>query len=111
MFSTVIFTKVLTDLLLKGKKTKAEEMLLNAYSELKRAGSVSDLEYVISGLAHFYSMPESEDLKKAEAYFHEREMLSPGAYTTLQTAMFYFYLLKDSAKTLRKTNEITHQQD
>ena len=93
------------DLLLTGQETAAEKRMLREYSELKAAGDAG-VEYVISRLAHFYSMPATEDLNRAEAYFLEGERLSPGAPAKCETAMFYFYVVGDTEKTIRKVDEI-----
>jgi hypothetical protein len=93
--------------LIKGNRLpEAEALLLKSYEELKETKHVEDLDYVIGSLAQFYSMPEAEDRSKAEQFFLEREDLSPEAHAKLQTATFYFYVLRDFSKTIEKVNEI-----
>ena len=106
VFNTATFHKEINELVRHGQATEAEERMLRAYSELKAANNTPDLEAVVARLAHFYSMPETEDLQKAESYFLEREGLAPGAYAKYQTATFYFYILGSSAKTVKKIDEI-----
>ncbi len=110
MFDTVSLDKDVNDLIRKGERNKAEERLLRARSELKLTGSIEDLEYVVSRLAHFHSTPSAENLEKAEAYFLESEVLMPGAGTKYQTAMFYYYVVRDSQKTVGKVDEIKPSQ-
>jgi len=107
MFNTSVFDKEIDDLLQEGLEKKAEERMLKAYSELTASDSAKELEYVACRLAHFYSAPGTEDLEKAEAFFLRCEELSPGAYAKSQTATFYFYVLADPQKTIRKVSEIT----
>ena len=110
MFDAVSFDKEVNNLIREGQRDKAEERLLRARSELKLAGSIEDLEYVVSRLARFYSTPGAENLEKAEAYFLESEVLLPGAGTKYQTAMFYYYVVQDSQKTVGKVDEIRPPQ-
>jgi hypothetical protein len=105
MFDPAVFDKEVDDLLLSGQEAAAEERMLREYSELKATGDVG-IENVISRLAHFYSMPGTENLDRAETYFLEGERLLPGAGTKYETAMFYFYVVGDAEKTIRKVDEI-----
>jgi hypothetical protein len=106
LFNIVAFIMEIEDLVRDGHITMAEERLLKASSELRATDSVEELEIVVGRLARLYAMPGNEDLEKAEGYFLEREVLSPGSYPKSQTAMFYFYGLGDWAKTVRKVEEI-----
>ena len=106
MFDKVAFTVEINDLIREGQTKQAEERMLRMYSELKASNSLDELETVVFLLGHFYSNPDTKDLEKGEVYFLEREVLSPGAYTKCQTALFYFYVLGDSAKTIKKVEEI-----
>lgn len=106
MFNAIIFEREIDRLIIEGRGLEAEEQMLKTYSELRAAGNVPELERVVMLLAHFYSMPDTEDVEKAEARFLEREELSPGAYVKSQTALFYFYVLEDYRKTIRKVDEI-----
>ena len=94
------------ELICSDRLREAETLLLNSYRQLQESKQVEDLNFVISSLAQFYSMPEVEDCSKAEQFFLEREELSPEASAKLQTATFYFYVLRDFAKTIQKVNEI-----
>ena len=94
----------------EGHGEKAEELLLKAYSELKAANNVRDLEYVVSRLALFYSLPDTENVAKAEAYLLESESLAPGADSKRRSALFYFDVLQDFRKTVRKVDEISPVQ-
>ncbi len=85
---------------------EAEAFLLQCYSELKESKQKEDLDYVVSCLTQFYSMPEVEDRGKAERFSLEREEISPGTYAKLQTAAFYFYIKRDFSKTIDKINEM-----
>lgn len=69
MFNIIVFDKAISDLMRSGEVAKAEQRLLETYSELKAANRTIDLWFGTSRLAHYYAMPESEDLKKAEAFF------------------------------------------
>ena len=106
MFNAALFDAEIDKLLQQGKTQEAEKRLLRAYLDLKEAGGVDNFEYVISRLASYYSMPDSEDLKKAESYFLEREAVSCSAYAKTQTAMFYFYIAQEPQKTIAKVDEI-----
>lgn len=106
MFDERTFDKEIDDLVDAGEEKKAEERLLKTYSEFKAAGSVENLAYVAYRLAHYYSTPSTENLEKAEAYFVEREALSPGAYAKCKTAWFYFYVAQNALKTIAKVDEI-----
>src|SRR5215831_603007 len=110
MFNILAFNNEIDDLIQNGEMKRAEERLLKAHSELKATDNVKELEAVAGRLAHFYSMPGTEDLEKAELYFLERERLSPGAYAKSQTAMFFFYVLGDNEKTARKVEEIKRSE-
>jgi hypothetical protein len=93
--------------LIRGNRLKeAEALLLKSYEELKKAMRQEDLDQVIGSLAQFYSMPEAEDRGKAERFFLEREQLTSKLYPKLQTATFYFYVLRDFPKTIAKVHEI-----
>jgi hypothetical protein len=106
VFDIVAFSKEINDLMRRGQQKSAEDRLLQEYVELKALGNMKELEFIASQLAHFYSMPQTENLGKAEAYFLEREALAPGAYAELQTAMFYFYVARDFGKTIKKVDHI-----
>src|SRR5262245_50457317 len=106
VFDLIIFNKEVNDLIRNGDTKRAEKQMLEVYSALQAANSVYELEAVACRLAHFYSMPDTENLEKAESYVVERERLLPGAYTKCQTATFYFSVLADFAKTVRKVDEI-----
>ena len=107
MFNAITFDKEIDDLIQKGREQKAEERMLQAYSQLKAENRAQELEHVVFRLAHFYSMPGQEDLQKAEQYFIEREALSPTSYNKYQTATFYFFVLSDSKQAINKINEIS----
>jgi hypothetical protein len=93
--------------LTKAKQlNEAETFLLRCYEELKLTDQTEDLEYVIGALAHFYSMPETEDRGRAERFFLEREGLSGDLHSKLETATFYFYVLRDFSKTVEKVKEM-----
>jgi len=111
MFDQLVFDRKINDLIRKGKQREAESKLLEAHAELKAANAPSDLEHVAGRLAQFYSMPTTEDRVKAEQYFTECESLSSTAYSRLQTATFYFYVLRDFPKTIRKVEDIKAVKD
>lgn len=111
MFDQLGFDEKINDLIRKGRHREAESKLLEAHAELKASNAPSDLEYVAGRLAQFYSMPPAEDPVKAEKYFTECERLSSTAYARLQTATFYFYVLRDFPKTIRKVEEIKALKD
>ncbi|HEY6252425.1 MAG TPA: hypothetical protein VI685_20920 [Candidatus Angelobacter sp.] len=98
--------KEMTGLIGDGNYKEAERCLLSAYAELKACDNKIDLDFVLGQLAFFYSLPRAKDLAKAEAYFLEREKLSPGTHAKLQTAWFYFYSASNFAKTIEKVDEI-----
>jgi len=106
MFNAIAFDKEIDDLIEKGSAQKAEERMLQAYSQLKDGRRRQDLEHVVFRLAHFYSVPGQENLKEAERYFIERETLSPTSYNKYQTATFYFFVLGDSTQAINKIDEI-----
>lgn len=106
MFDSAAFITQVDSLIRDGETTQAEERMLAAYSDLRSVDNVKDLELVTAQLAHFYSMPQTEDRVKAEAYFIEREALAPSGYAMLQTATFYFYVAKELSKTVKKVDEI-----
>lgn len=101
-----VFGKEIDTLLRKGQTEAAEERMLKARAELEAEGNTKELDYIVQRLAQFHSMPGTENLEKAEAYFQLWEKLSPGAYSKYQTAMFYFYVLGDHYKTIGKVDEI-----
>ncbi|HKW75813.1 MAG TPA: hypothetical protein VJN64_09830 [Terriglobales bacterium] len=109
MLNRIDIEREFHELLHSARSKKAEELLLTLYSELKTTKS-KDLEFIVSLLAHLYSMPETEDIQKAEACFLEREELSPGAYVKSQTAMFYLYVAQDFNKTIAKVSEISNSE-
>src|SRR5215831_10864777 len=90
---------------------EAEALLLNAYEEFKSKKQAEDLDYLIGLMANFYSMPEVEDCAKAERFFLERERLTPGGYSKLQTATFYIYVAEEFSKAVDKVNEIAELPD
>lgn len=94
------------ELIRDNRVKEAEALLLKSYEELKKATRQEDLELVIGSLAQFYSTPEAEDCGKAERFFLEREQLTSKLYPKLQTATFYFYVLRDFPKTIAKVDEI-----
>lgn len=106
MFDEQSFDESFYRLVDEGHGDKAEELLLKAYSELKAADNKRDLEYVVSRLALFYSLPDTENLTRAEAYFLESEALAPGADSKRRTALFYFDVLRDFQRTVKKVDEI-----
>jgi hypothetical protein len=94
------------ELLRANHLTQAETFLLKCYAEPKGVNHTEDLDYVLSCLTQYYSMPEVEDCRKAERFALEREVISPGSYAKLQTATFYFYVPRDFSKTIDKINEM-----
>jgi hypothetical protein len=106
MFDEQSFDENFYRLVDEGHGEKAEELLLKAYSELKAANDVRDLEYVVGQLALFYSLPDTENLGRAKSYFLENEVLAPGAGSKRRTALFYFDILRDFQETVRKVDEI-----
>ena len=106
MFDQRSFYIRISNLLRSGQERQAEQELLNTSAELRRTGDIEGLKFVINRLAHFYALPMSEDLAKAEQCFLECELLSPEPYTLLQTATFYFYDRRDFSKTITKVDEI-----
>lgn len=100
------FDQKITELIRSGQETEAESRLLSARAELTSRNDLEQLEYLLNRLGQFYSMPGKEDPAKAEECFLEREALSSKLYPRLQTATFYFYVLSDFEKTIRKVDEI-----
>jgi|HubBroStandDraft_2_1064218.scaffolds.fasta_scaffold1007319_1 hypothetical protein len=78
MFDEGIFDKEIDSLIEEGQQKKAEKRMLKEYSALKESGRVRALAHVAFRLAYFYSVPDSENLEQAEAYFLEGEVLEPG---------------------------------
>jgi tetratricopeptide (TPR) repeat protein len=111
MFDQLLFDNRVSELIKSGKHREAEDQLLKAHAQLKAANAPRDLEHVAGRLAQFYSMPQTEDRVKAEDYFSECESMSSTAYTRLQTATFYFYVLKDFSKTIKKVEDIKALKD
>jgi len=109
MFDYTEFQTKIRHLISLGETAQAERELLEAAGKLRRAGQIEELESVLVALAHFYSMPKTEDLAKAESYFLGRELLSPTQYALLQTATFYFYVSRDFPKTIAKVDQIRSQ--
>ena len=101
----------ISSLLRTGQERQAEQELLNAYAELRRTSDIEGLKFVTNRLAQFYAAPSTEDLPKAEEYFLECEVLSPEAYTLLQTALFQFCVRRDFPKTIAKVDEIKSRWD
>lgn len=106
MFDQVAFDDQIRALIKNGKEKEAESKLLAAYTALKGTNNLNALAIVVIRLAQLYSMPDTEHLIKAESYFKEHEVLSRTFYARLQTATFYFYVLKDFAKTVNKVDEM-----
>jgi len=106
MFDRAALDKKTNKLMRSGQVKEAEDNLLKAYAESKAANNVQDLEWVLNRMAQFYSSPDTEDRDKAEHYFLEREALSSGLYARLQTATFYFYVLRNFPKTIHKVDEM-----
>ena len=50
---------------------EAEALLLESYEALKSAREPDELDYALSSIAQFYSMPEVVDREKAEHLFME----------------------------------------
>jgi hypothetical protein len=93
--------------MLRGRQfSEAEAFLMQCRSEFREAGENEDLEYVAGCLARFYFMPDTEDRPKAERFYLEAEELSKNAHSKLQTATFYFYVLRNFRKTIGKIDEI-----
>ena len=88
MLNIAMFYREVGDLMHGGQGPRAEEPMLKTYSKLKSDGTSEELEIVACQLAQYYSMPDWEDMEKAEMYFLECEALLPGACTKRQTASF-----------------------
>jgi len=83
-----------------------EARLLRAYEEFKKLHNVEELAYVVSELAHFYAVSKLRDLKKAEAFHLELELLEPGAQSKWMTAGFYS-AFGHPTQVITKVNEIS----
>ena len=82
-----------------------EERLLREYADLKKLGDVEKLAFIVSELAHFYTVSGIKDLKRAEEYHLELERLEPGAQSKWITAGF-FHAFGSPMKVIEKVNEI-----
>jgi hypothetical protein len=110
MFDRAEFDREINAFIMAGQCKQAEEMLLTAQSVASESGDVRALEYLAYRFAHYYSMPETQNLELAEKWFLERERLTPGVYSSFQTATFYFYVMGDNEKVVRKIDEIDSEQ-
>jgi hypothetical protein len=111
VFDRIEFDREIDALIMAGRFKQAEEKLLVSQSAFSGGGDSEALAHVVFRLAHYYSMPDTEDLQLAEKWFLAREKLAPGAYSGLQTATFYFYVMANHEKTVRKVDEIAHLND
>lgn len=81
---------------------QAENLLLEQYPEVKARGNATEIRHILNGLATFYSLPFKKNLSRAESYFREMEAVLPSCETDLRIASFYFYSLRDFAKTVER---------
>jgi hypothetical protein len=105
------FQRRIARLVGEGQERQAEQELISARSTLRAAGDIWDQEFIVREMAHFYSLPTTEDQDKAEACYLECERLSPSPLSLSDTATFYFYVAADCVKTIAKVDEIKARWD
>jgi hypothetical protein len=111
VFDEQVFELRINQLISDGQEAAAERELLKALAEFRTQSDAEHLKLIHRNLAFFYAMPSTEDPVKAEQHFLEWERLSPAPYTLLQTATFYFYVLRDFSRTITKVDEIKARFD
>ena len=82
-----------------------EAWLLKTYEEFVRVKNYEELAYIVSELAHFYELPATENVVKAEHYYLELESLMPGAESKWRTAAFLYRFGKPQ-DVIKKVDEI-----
>ena len=93
-------------LVAQGQADEVERRLLNSYESAKDSGNTTGLQYAISSLAHFYALPFKEDLEKADRFFREALLVSPGADSAVELVFFCHYVLADPGKTLQEVARV-----
>jgi hypothetical protein len=90
---------------------EAERFILERYAQVKASGSATELRHILDQAGMFYQLPFKRDLSMSERYYHEMEMGFPGWETDLRHASFYFYGLRDFAKTIDKVTAMAARKD
>jgi hypothetical protein len=93
------------------KYDDAERFMLERYAQVKANGTPTELRDILDQAAMFYRLPFKRNLAMAEHYYHEMEAIFPGWETDLRVTSFYFYRLRDFAKTIDRVTAMAARKD
>jgi len=98
-------SETVTGLIRRKQFGQAEAMLSAARQETTESGDFDALDFVLSEFAALCGQMEPPDIARVEAFCLEREAVRNTGYNKWQTAMTFYWVVRDSRRTVIKSRE------